>query len=380
VSSAFARSNLIASGAAKKPASATTTPAKPSATTPKKASTTFVKATSSSTATSSTGSTPSTKAVAPVAALPAGRSPLATLTALADIAPEQAIFVAEIVGNKCKRIDGEDGGIPKPIAGAVSLYILGALSKAIEAGDVQWDETVMLTDAAKSMPSGELANERDGKKFTVKYLASLMMVTGDFTAIDLLIKRLGPTYIENSQRGLGITDPTRNTPLLSTKAWLQLKWGTGSQQGQTYAGLSVEEQRSLISKVEADDLPHDVARRIDPNESVLVEEVNWFASMEDLCRVQAAVRALADLPNRSELRGILVRSPSDVAAVDAKRWKSVQYTKGAEPGVFVQTWLLDRNDGRKFSVNVMMGSIAPVDEARTNATIAPMIDWLAARK
>ncbi len=290
------------------------------------------------------------------------------------------MFVAEVVGNKCKRLEGEDGGIAKPIANAASLFVLGALSKAVNAGGVSWDEKLLISDSLTGLQSEALSAVPAGTEISVKRAAVSMIRTGDFRAMDLILSRLSPQYVENSQQSFGITDPMRNIPFLSAKAFVQMKWGSAVDVGQTYAALPIDQQRPAIKSVEMEKLPPDIDRRIDPNESVLVDQVEWFASMEDLCRAQATLRQLADKPTGNNLRDILVLPPSDITAVNGGRWKSVQYIKGSEPGVLVQSWLLERTDGRRFSVNIMMGSIAPIDETKTNEALAPMIDWLAAHK
>jgi hypothetical protein len=324
-------------------------------------------------------------------ALPKGQPPRAVLASLGEIAPEQAVFVAEVVGGKCRMIDGEDGGIPKPIATAFAIYVLGALSKSIDAGLVKSSDLVTMPDRSKRLPIGQVVNEANGPNdanagndangntIPIKDVAQRMM-RNDLTAMDVVIARLGRDRVERALSSFSMTDPNRNIPLLTAKGWLQLKWGASRVSGDSYASLSSSAKRTAVVNAENENLPDDFAARLKLDEAVLVEEVNWFASMEDLCRLQTSLRQLSQRPLLASFKDVIGRPARGTPAVASDRFVSAQYISGMEPGVLVQSWLLQRIDGRVFSVNVMLGSIAPIDLAQTNATIGPLMDWLAAKR
>lgn len=81
-------------------------------------------------------------------------------------------------------------------------------------------------------------------------------------------------------------------------------------------------------------------------------EFEWFASTLDLCNVLASSGARGQLIPSSELLKILSINPG--VQFDRSRWSYIGYKGGSEPGVLNLSWLLQRADGRWFSVVVTL--------------------------
>jgi hypothetical protein len=81
-----------------------------------------------------------------------------------------------------------------------------------------------------------------------------------------------------------------------------------------------------------------------------IEDVEWFASTADLCRVMADLHRLEQLPGLEPLGRILRINPG--LQFDSRAWRSVAYKGGSEPGVLNMTWLLERTDGRWFALSL----------------------------
>jgi hypothetical protein len=80
-----------------------------------------------------------------------------------------------------------------------------------------------------------------------------------------------------------------------------------------------------------------------------IEQAEWFADCRDLCRAMAELRLLEREPGMEPLSRILRKNPG--VPVNRAFWKSVAYKGGSEPGVMNLTFLLEREDGRWFTLS-----------------------------
>lgn len=55
-----------------------------------------------------------------------------------------------------------------PLGSMFKLYVLGAVVRAIQAGVLGWDTTPTVTQAIKSLPSGQLQDAPVGSRVTVQ--------------------------------------------------------------------------------------------------------------------------------------------------------------------------------------------------------------------
>ena len=82
----------------------------------------------------------------------------------------------------------------------------------------------------------------------------------------------------------------------------------------------------------------------------LIEQVEWFASANDLCRAMVSLRAMSETEAGQPVGAILSENPG--TGYDTQRWSYVGYKGGSEPGVLNLTWLLQRSDDRWYCLSM----------------------------
>ncbi len=97
-----------------------------------------------------------------------------------------------------------------PLASVFKLYVLLATAEAVASGDASWDETLVLDDTDRSLPSGELQDAPAGTEVTVRDAASAMIRISDNTATDLLIRRLGRASASKRRSHAAVTPTPRH--------------------------------------------------------------------------------------------------------------------------------------------------------------------------
>ncbi len=104
--------------------------------------------------------------------------------------------------------------------------MLGAIVDAISAGEVSWDDELLIADDLRSLPSGELQDRPAGSTTTVEEAATLMISISDNTAADLLIDLVGVDAVEQNMATMGASPESidRTLPFLTTRQLFTLKW------------------------------------------------------------------------------------------------------------------------------------------------------------
>jgi hypothetical protein len=261
---------------------------------------------------------------------------------------------AELVDGSCGPIDSVSSGEPAPLGSVFKLYVLAALGDAVAAGDVAWDDTVIVQEDLKSIPTGELQDRESGSEVTVLETAQLMISISDNTAADHLIALLGRGTVETTQSRYGNTTPELNTPFLTTREFAALKVGpaSGLRDPQWIEGDEAE-RRAILSQI-SDMAPADISVQdwVDP---VDPDTVEWFASPDDLCDLALDVIDLSETV--PEIGQILEMNPGVPA--EAGTWDRVWFKGGSEPGLLAVWWGTEV-DGRVF---VTSGSVVNPEEA-----------------
>lgn len=90
-----------------------------------------------------------------------------------------------------------------PSASVIKLPILVALLARVEAGELEWDRRVSLTEEACVEGSGVLRELHRGIELTLRDLARLMIVVSDNTASNLLIDLVGIERVNALLASLG---------------------------------------------------------------------------------------------------------------------------------------------------------------------------------
>jgi hypothetical protein len=134
--------------------------------------------------------------------------------AAAEIAPE----------GWCRVVHGLQEDTLRPIGSGFKLYVLVALGQTLAEGRSSWDERLAIREDYKSLPAGVLQNRPAGDRLALTEYADPMMSISDNTATDHLIHRLGRETVARQLELFGHQRPEVNEPLLTTKAFFQLKY------------------------------------------------------------------------------------------------------------------------------------------------------------
>jgi hypothetical protein len=87
-----------------------------------------------------------------------------------------------------------------------------------------------------------------------------------------------------------------------------------------------------------------------------VDEIEWFASPDDICRTFAGLQALSTEPGLSPtLSAVLSREVGGIG-LDPSEWPTVWFKGGSEPGVLTLGWLATNRDGETFVVEAMVSN------------------------
>jgi beta-lactamase class A len=258
---------------------------------------------------------------------------------------------AEVVDGRCLPVTEVAADEAMPVGSIFKLFVLGTLADAVEAGEVAWDDEIVIRDALKSLPSGILQEEPDGTVKTVGEVAELMISISDNTATDHLIDLLGRERIEEHLDDLGLTRPELNIPFLTTRELFALKIGPSAGLQTQYIDGDTAARRAILEQI-SDITPADLPVT-DLDEPIVPDRIEWFASPADLCTVFAGIWADGD----DTVRDILTANPGVAPAPGV--WDEVAFKGGSEPGLLAVAWLTVAPDGRVF---VLSGSVLDTGE------------------
>ncbi|MBD7980726.1 serine hydrolase [Oerskovia merdavium] len=269
---------------------------------------------------------------------------------------QSSLLVAQVLDNgTCQAVEEAPGGTDPdevlPLGSIFKLYVLGAVSQAVEAGTLTWDDELTVTDDVRSLPSGQLQDAPTGTVVTVREAAGLMISISDNTATDLLVQAVGRDVVERAQAELGHADPSLNTPFLTTRDAFTIAWGSPSQ-ATGWAAAGTAERRALLDALPGGPLDVDPAGVTTP---VWQDDVDWFATSSDLC---AAHVWLHDRGEQDPVvREVLSVNPG--IEVDATAWPYVAFKGGSAPGVLAGSWLAEDAEGDTYVVTVQLAATDP---------------------
>lgn len=226
-----------------------------------------------------------------------------------------------------------------PLGSVFKLYVLFAVSEAIDAGELDWETTLTVSAQNRSLPSGELQDEPDGTEVTVREAATQMIQISDNTATDMLIQELGREAVEQAVTDSGHHDPEVLSPLLSTREMFHIGWGDPDYL-ETWSTGTQDEQRDLLEQLAQRPLePHDVVVGGDP---VWPDSVEWFATAEDVASVHVALQGQQD----PTVREILSENPG----VEQHAWDYAGFKGGSSPGVLTGSWYVEDSAGDSYVI------------------------------
>jgi beta-lactamase class A len=189
-------------------------------------------------------------------------------------------------------------------ASTIKLPVMIEAFAQAAAGQVQWPDTVLLTDAKKISGSGVLQDLSEGLQLSLRDAVTLMIVVSDNTATNLVLDRIGTAAVNARLEGLGLTQ---------TKILRKLESG-GVRKAREDApmarfGLGVSTPREMVMLLE----------KLDRGE-VISREAS--AEMIKILKREQDQRGIGRTLNEVEMAtksGALDRLRSDVGIVYTKR-------------------------------------------------------------
>ena len=238
------------------------------------------------------------------------------------------------------------------VGSAFKLLVLFVINQEIAAGNIGWDDVVLLEERHKSLPTGLLQDWPAGTPVTVVTAVNLMISMSDNTATDMLIELVGKEALE-------ALSPA-NAPFLTTGELFRLKSRGNEQMIDAWINGDADARRAVLAALGGEALPG-----VDQLSSSATPEVEWFFNAFELCSLLSVtfeVPAFAINPG--------VAQPLD--------WASGAYKGGSETGVLnLSTWLTG-HDGRQHCVVATWNNVEAVDEVALFAIFGGILRALVA--
>lgn len=235
-----------------------------------------------------------------------------------------------------------NGTAAAPLGSAFKLWVLAEAARQVGAGTRHWTDVVRV--GRPSLPSGILRTWPAHAPVTLQTLATLMISISDNTAADTLLTTLGRDKVDAMVRTIGITDPDRTLPVLTTMEAFALKSPANAALAAAWAADTPAERRALLAAKGAA-----FAAPVDPNlfdgTPLLTDSVEWFASPRDMARTLDWLRRHGDATTRAILA---VEHGTDPATTG--RFAYVGFKGGSEPGVITLNYLVETRSGEWLAV------------------------------
>jgi beta-lactamase class A len=303
----------------------------------------------------------------------ASTTPVPTSWAAVDrqirsVAPQARLLVASVSGDTCRPIQSIGATTAAPLGSAFKLYVLDALARAVAAGRVGWNQKLTITSQVKSLPSGELQNDPDGTRVSVRQAAADMISLSDNTAADMLITLLGRASVEAAARETGMADSSRNVPFLTTRELFVLKLDDWPRLANRYLALGPAGRSALLAGT-VDRVPLAALSAAGWTAPRDIDSLEWFATPTDICHVYASLAALARQPKLAPVASILQINDGGMN-LNPSQWRSVWFKGGSEPGVLTLNYLATTRGGQTYLVSVLAENpAASINEASATPTL-----------
>lgn len=275
--------------------------------------------------------------------------------ALDELAPQTGLLVAAVdADGACRPIHAVAASTARPIASQFKLLVLGALAEQIDAGKVSWDQDLRVPKVrslGNEGAKGALQAAPEDAEFSVEHVATQMISISDNTAADMLVDLVGRKAVE--QQFAKWTDHAdENTPLLTTREMLLLHYAKGL--GEKYL-TTPKAQREAFLAAEVDPLSNaDIATGY-TTEPRFIDQIEWFASPDDLCHTFAGLHQLQQKAELAPLDDVLSKEDFGLD-LDAHEWPKVWYKGGSEAGVLTTGWLATDAQGDTYVVELTMAN------------------------
>jgi Beta-lactamase enzyme family/ORF 12 gene product N-terminal len=315
------------------------------------------------------------------AGTPTAPPPVPTTWAAVDrqvssVAPQVRMLVAAVNGNACRPVQAIGAGTPAPLGSAFKLYVLDALARAVASGKVSWNQQLIITSQLKSLPSGELQNDPDGTRVSVRQAADDMISVSDNTAATMLTALVGRTAVEQAAAASGMADPGLDIPFLTTRELFVLKLVNWPRLADSYLAQGAAGRLAMLTGT-IDRVPYSAltaaahsAAWTAPRD---INSLEWFASPTDICHVYASLATLARQPDLAPVAAALQINNGEMN-LDPGQWRSVWFKGGSEPGVLTVNYLATTRGGQSYVVSVLAENpAAPLAETAASLTLISAI-------
>ncbi|HKP43855.1 serine hydrolase [Mycobacterium sp.] len=248
---------------------------------------------------------------------------------------------------KCVSIAGTNTDLSLPLASIFKLYVLLAVAEAIKAGTVSWNDSLTITEQAKTVGSAGLEELPAGAQVSVRKAAQEMISASDNMATDLLIERLGPGAVERALMAAGHHDPASMTPFPTMHELFSVGWGEPDLREQ-WKNASPQDRAKLLQQTNSRPFQPDPNRTHTPASP---DGVEWYGSAADICRVHAALQAAA-VGDAAPVKQILSAIPG--IELDKSKWSYIGAKGGNLPGDLTFSWYAVDHTGQPWVVSFQL--------------------------
>lgn len=237
------------------------------------------------------------------------------------------------------------------------LFILAELSRQVRAGQRRWSDVV--TVDRRSVSGGTIATLPRGSPVTLHTLAAMMISISDNTATDILLHQLGREDVERMMAAMGVRDPARNRPMLSTLELTLLKTAPANAYSLWLQADEATRRQLLANDYAATDITG-IDLSVFAGNPVRIDTAEWFASPADFVRVMDWLRRNADETAKA-IMAINAGLPQQARGAFAY----VGFKGGSEQGVAQLSYLIQTQGGTWYALSVSWNNpAAPVDNNR----------------
>jgi len=255
--------------------------------------------------------------------------------------------VAKVDDRRCERVAGTNTTQSLPLASIFKLYVLFAVSEAVKAGTLRWDDTVTITREAKAVGSSGFDKLPPGAEVSIRTAAQKMISNSDNMATDLLIGRLGSPAIERALVDAGHHDPASMTPFPTMHEMFSVGWGEPDLREQ-WKHASQHGRAQLLQQTNSRPYQPDPMRTHTPASGYGAE---WYGSAEDICRVHAGLQGGA-VGAAAPVRQIMSAIPG--IDLDRDEWPYIGAKAGNLPGDLTFSWYAVDRAGQPWVVSLQM--------------------------
>jgi beta-lactamase class A len=257
--------------------------------------------------------------------------------------------VSKVDDGKCSLVAGTNTDLSLPLASIFKLYVLLAVSEAVKAGTVSWDDQLTVTKEGKLVGAAGLDKIPNGTTVSVRTAAQQMISASDNMATDLLINRVGPGAVERALVTAGHHDPASMTPFPTTHELFSVGWGRPNLRDRWQQVSSSSAGRARVF-TETNSRPYDPdpERTHTPASDIGAE---WYGSAADICRVHAALQASAVGP-AAPVKNILSAIPG--IDLDRAKWPYIGAKGGNLPGDLTFSWYAVDRAGQPYVVSFQL--------------------------